>query len=91
MRVSGSIHVAANSIILSFFMAEYSIVHMYHIFLIVAKGSQGCFGCTTDVKCKALEALQLEASSAKPLALVLGDSLDFPKIVICSVYLGGLS
>ena len=35
MSVSGSIHVAANGIILFFFMAEYySIMYMYHIFLI---------------------------------------------------------
>jgi len=35
MRVSSSIHVAANGIMSFFFMAEqYSIVYIYHIFLI---------------------------------------------------------
>ena len=46
MRVSGSIHVAANGIILYFFMTEwYSIVYMYHIFLIYSyvNGHLGCF------------------------------------------------
>ena len=46
MRVSSSIHVAANAIILFFFMAEYySIVYMYRIFLIQSSvdGHLGCF------------------------------------------------
>uniref|UniRef100_A0A8D0UFN7 Uncharacterized protein n=1 Tax=Sus scrofa TaxID=9823 RepID=A0A8D0UFN7_PIG len=46
MRVFSSIHVAANGIILLFFMAEvYSIVYMYHIFLIHSStnGHLGCF------------------------------------------------
>ena len=35
MRVSGCIHVAANGILLFFFMADqYSVVYIYHIFLI---------------------------------------------------------
>ena len=45
MRVSSSIHVAANGIILFFFMAEwYSIVYIYHIFLIQmsVNGHLGC-------------------------------------------------
>ena len=45
MRVSSSIHVAANGIILFFFMAEYySIVYIYHIFLIQSSvdGHLGC-------------------------------------------------
>ena len=46
MRVSSSIHVAANIIILFFFMAEYYyIVYRYHIFLIYSSvdGHLGCF------------------------------------------------
>uniref|UniRef100_A0A8D1CPC1 Uncharacterized protein n=1 Tax=Sus scrofa TaxID=9823 RepID=A0A8D1CPC1_PIG len=46
MRVSSSIHVAANGIIWFFFMAEYySIVYVYHIFLIQSSvdGHLGCF------------------------------------------------
>uniref|UniRef100_A0A4X1TX04 Uncharacterized protein n=1 Tax=Sus scrofa TaxID=9823 RepID=A0A4X1TX04_PIG len=46
MRVSSSIHVVANGIILFFFMAEeYSIVYIYHIFLIHSSvdGHLGCF------------------------------------------------
>uniref|UniRef100_A0A8D0PJH7 Uncharacterized protein n=1 Tax=Sus scrofa TaxID=9823 RepID=A0A8D0PJH7_PIG len=46
MKVFSSIHVAANGIILLFFMAEvYSIVYMYHIFLIHSStnGHLGCF------------------------------------------------
>ena len=46
MRVSSSIHVARNGIISFFFMAEwYSIVYMYHIFLIQSSiiGHLGCF------------------------------------------------
>ena len=45
MRVSSSIHITANGIILSFFMAEsYSIVSIYHIFLIQlsVNGHLGC-------------------------------------------------
>ena len=46
MTISRSIHVAANDIILFFFMAEqYSIVYMYYIFFIhsSADGHLGCF------------------------------------------------
>ena len=46
MRVSSAIHVAANGIIVFFFMAEwYSIVYIYHIFLIQSSvnGHLGCF------------------------------------------------
>uniref|UniRef100_A0A8D1FLD6 Uncharacterized protein n=1 Tax=Sus scrofa TaxID=9823 RepID=A0A8D1FLD6_PIG len=46
MRVSSSIHVAANGIILFFFMVDlYSIVYIYHIVLIQSsvKGHLGCF------------------------------------------------
>ena len=46
MRVSSSIHVAANGIISFFFMAEYySIVYRYHLFLIQSSvnGHLGCF------------------------------------------------
>ena len=45
MRISSCIHVAVNGIILFFFMAElYSVVHMYHIFLIHSvDGLLGCF------------------------------------------------
>ena len=46
MRVSSSIHVAVNGIILFFFMAEwYSTVYIYHIFLIHSSvaGHLGCF------------------------------------------------
>ena len=46
MRVSGCIHVDANGIILFFFMTEqYSIMYMYHIFLIHSSvdGHSGCF------------------------------------------------
>ena len=45
MRRPGSIHVAANSIILFFFMAEwYSIVFMYHILIhSPVDGHLGCF------------------------------------------------
>ena len=54
MRVSSSIHVAANGIILFFFMAEYySIVYMYHIFLIHSSvnGHLGCFHVLAVVNC----------------------------------------
>ena len=46
MRVSSSIHVAVNGIILFFLMAEqYSTVYVYHIFLIQSSvnGHLGCF------------------------------------------------
>ena len=46
MRVSSSIHIAANGSILFFFMAEeYSTVYIYHIFLIQSSvdGHLGCF------------------------------------------------
>ena len=46
MRVSSSIHVATNGIILFFFMdEEYSIVYIYHIFLIQLSvdGHLDCF------------------------------------------------
>ena len=46
MRISSSIHVAADAIILFFFMAEkYSTVYIYHIFLIQSSvnGHLGCF------------------------------------------------
>ena len=46
MTDSRSIHVAANGIILFFFMAEYySIVYVYHIFFIHSSvdGHLGCF------------------------------------------------
>ena len=46
MRISGCIHVAANGIILFFLMAEeYSIVYIYHVFLIQSSvdGHLGCF------------------------------------------------
>ena len=46
MIISSSIHVAANGIILFFFMAEYySIVYVYHIFFIHSSvdGHLGCF------------------------------------------------
>jgi len=46
MRVSSSTHVAANGIISFFFMAElYSVVYIYHIFLIQSSvsGHLGCF------------------------------------------------
>ena len=46
MRVPSSIHVAANGIILFFFMAEYySIVYIYYIFLMQSSisGHLGCF------------------------------------------------
>ena len=46
MRVSSSIHVAVDGIILSFFMAEYySIVYIYHMFIIhsFVLGHLGCF------------------------------------------------
>uniref|UniRef100_A0A8D0N5T5 Uncharacterized protein n=1 Tax=Sus scrofa TaxID=9823 RepID=A0A8D0N5T5_PIG len=46
MRFSSSIHVAANGMMSSFFMAEeYSIVYIYHIFRIQSSvdGHLGCF------------------------------------------------
>ena len=46
MRVSSSIQVAANGIVVFFFMAEeYSIAYIYHIFLIQSSvdGHLGCF------------------------------------------------
>ena len=45
MIISRSIHVAANGIISFFFMAEYSIVYIYHIFFIhsFVDGHLGCF------------------------------------------------
>ena len=46
MSISNCIHVAANGMILSFFMAEYySTVYMCHIFLIHSSvdGHVGCF------------------------------------------------
>ena len=52
MRVSSSIHVVGNGII-SFFMDElYSIVHIYHIFLIHSSvsGHLGCFCVLAIVK-----------------------------------------
>ena len=52
MRVSSSIHVAANGIISFFFMAEYySIVYRYHLFLIQSSvnGHLSCFHVLTIV------------------------------------------
>ena len=46
MRTSSSTHVAANGVVLSFFMVEwYSTVHMHHIFLIClsVNGHLCCF------------------------------------------------
>ena len=46
MRISSSIQVAANGIILFFFMAQwYSVVYIYHTFLINSSvdGRLGCF------------------------------------------------
>ena len=46
MGISSSIHVAANGIILFFFMGEwYYIVYIYHIFLIHSSG-EGRLGCS---------------------------------------------
>ena len=50
MIISRSIHVAVNGIISSFFMAEwYSMVYMYHIFLIHSSlvGHLGCLHVST--------------------------------------------
>ena len=45
MIISKGIHVAANGIILFFFMAEwYSIVYMHHIYFILSSVN-GCLGC----------------------------------------------
>ena len=57
MRVSSSIHVAANGIILFFFMAEYySIVYIYNIFLIQSSvhGHLGCFHVLANVNSAAM-------------------------------------
>ena len=45
LRVSSSTHVASNDIILFFFIAEYSMVYMQHIFFIHSSvdGHLGCF------------------------------------------------
>ena len=47
MRMSSCIHVAANDIILFFFLVaeEFSIIYMYHIFIIHSSvdGHPGCF------------------------------------------------
>ena len=53
MRVSRSIHIAANGIILFFFMAEsYSTAYIYHVFLIQSSvdGHLACFHVFAIVK-----------------------------------------
>ena len=57
MRISSCVHVAANGIILFFFMAEsYFIVCMYHIFLIHSSGNVhlGCFHVLATVHSAAM-------------------------------------
>ena len=57
MMISRTIHVAANVIILFFFMSEqYSIVCMYHIFFIHSpvNGHLGCFHVLTIVSSVAI-------------------------------------
>ena len=57
MTISGSVHVAANGIILFFFMDRlYSVVYMYHIFFIHSSvdGHFGCFHVLAIVKSAAV-------------------------------------
>ena len=64
MIVSSSIHVAANGIILFFFMAEkYSIIYMYHIFFI-----------HSSVDGKEIKGIQIEEEEVK-LSLFADDMI----------------
>ena len=71
MRVSSSIHVAANGITLFFSMAEYySIVNMYHIFLIYfsVDGHSGCSHVLAIVNSVTMKIGVIVCSSIKVLS-----------------------
>ena len=62
MIISRSIPVAANGVILFFFMAKYSIVYMYHIFIHSSvNGHFGCFHVLTIVNSAVLAVINSTA------------------------------
>uniref|UniRef100_A0A8D1KIY1 Uncharacterized protein n=1 Tax=Sus scrofa TaxID=9823 RepID=A0A8D1KIY1_PIG len=77
MRLSSSIHIAANGIISFFFMAEsYSIVYIYHIFLIQSsvEGYLGCFQVLAIVNSAAVNVQVHVSFSRKVLSRCMSKS-----------------